>query len=54
VHVVAGEDEAKLWLQPLSLASSYGFTRAELRRIELIADEHLPALLEAWNDHFRQ
>jgi hypothetical protein len=52
VHVVGGEDEAKFWLEPLLLATSYGFTSSELRRIELILDEHRNEIMEAWRDYF--
>lgn len=33
VHVEKGEGAAKLWLQPVRIAYSYDFTRAEVRRI---------------------
>ena len=52
VHVDRDEDTAKLWLDPVSLADSLGFSGRELRRIEQIVVEHNQELLEAWDDYF--
>lgn len=30
IHAKAGEDEAKLWLDPVQLAANYGFNGREL------------------------
>ena len=53
VHVRAGDQEAKLWLDPVDVAVNYGFNGRELNRIQWIIDEHREALLEAWNEYFR-
>ena len=34
IHVQAGEDEAKFWLQPVRLAANYGFNASELNQIQ--------------------
>ena len=52
VHVVRDDDEAKFWLHPIRLERSRGFTRRELRDIELLVITHQQDLLEAWNDFF--
>jgi hypothetical protein len=52
VHVERDQDEAKLWLTPVRLAWSRGFSASELRKIEGIVTENQPALLEAWNGFF--
>lgn len=52
VHVVRDDDEAKFWLDPIRLERSRGFTRRELRDIELLVITHQQDLLEAWNDFF--
>lgn len=52
IHVKAGEDEAKLWLDPVGLAANYGFNGRELGEIERLVEEHRDQLLEAWNEHF--
>ncbi len=51
VHVKAGEDEAKFWLDPVDLAANYGFKAHELNEIERIIHRHLAKLLEAWYEH---
>ena len=52
VHVVRDDDEAKFWLDPSRLERSRGFTRRELRDIELLVITHQQDLLEAWTDFF--
>jgi len=52
VHVERENCMAKFWLNPLRLAHSGDFGRAEIRRIEQIVAEHRESLLEAWNDFF--
>jgi hypothetical protein len=53
IHVKAGGDEAKYWLEPISLVVNYGFNARELGQIERIVAEHVDQLLEAWNEHRR-
>jgi hypothetical protein len=50
IHVRAERDQAKFWLDPISLASNYGFRAHELNEIETIVQEHQKHLLEAWNE----
>jgi hypothetical protein len=52
IHVKAGGEQAKFWLNPVSLCISYGFSARELNQIERIINEHHAELLEAWNEHF--
>ena len=52
IHVKAGEDEAKFWLNPMQLAANYGFNGRELKQIERIIEEHRGKLLEVWNEYF--
>ena len=52
IHVQAGEDEAKFWLQPVRLAANYGFNTAELTQIQQLIQDHQQELVEAWNDYF--
>jgi len=52
IHVKAGGDQAKFWLPPIELASSYGFRGHELNRIEKIINQHQTELIGAWNDYF--
>ena len=50
IHVKAESDQAKFWLEPISLASNYGFRAHELNEIERIVKEHKDELMEAWNE----
>jgi len=52
IHIKAGEDEAKYWLDPIALAANYGFNGRELNEIEQLIGRHLAAFLEAWDEHF--
>lgn len=52
VHVKAGGNQAKFWLNTVELASDYGFNVRELNDIRRIIDNHQTELLEAWYEHF--
>ena len=43
----------KFGLDPVRLESSGGFRRTETNRILRIVEENRLALVEGWNDHFR-
>ena len=51
IHVKAGDDEVKFWLDPVQLAANYGFNGRELKQIERAVEEHRDELLEAWYEH---
>ncbi len=50
IHVARGENEAKFWLRPVSLAANIGYRPAELRDIHRIVEEHCQKFIEAYND----
>ena len=52
VHIQAGGEGAKFWLNPVQLAANHGFSGRELNEIERIIHEHHALLLEAWNEYF--
>jgi hypothetical protein len=52
VHVGKGGAEAKWWLDPLGEARSYGFGKADRRRIARIVKEYQPFLLSEWGRFF--
>ena len=52
IHVKAGGDQAKFWLEPIEMASNYGFRAHELNEIEKIVREHSEEFLEAWHEYF--
>ena len=52
VHVEREQNRAKIWLDPVRLQESGGFSRPELGRILNLVREHQPSLLRAWNEYF--
>ena len=52
IHVKAAGDQAKFWLDPIELASNYGFNVRELNEIQAIVEQHQLELLEAWDERF--
>jgi len=52
IHVHAGGNQAKYWLDPIVLERNYGFNLHELRKIKSIIEEHQGDLLGEWNDYF--
>jgi hypothetical protein len=52
IHVKAGGDQAKFWLDPIALASNHGFRAHELNDIERIIKQYQTDLIEAWNEYF--
>ena len=54
VHVERDDRTAKLWLDPVRLQRSGGFSRTELNRILRILDQEETLLLEKWNEYFSE
>ncbi len=52
VHIEADENIAKVWLDPIRLENSGGFSRSDINRILSIVKEHQVELMEAWNGYF--
>ena len=52
VHVEHGDKVAKFWLNPINLASSYGFRSHELTEVRALVIEYGKKFLEKWNEHF--
>ena len=52
VHVIRGENEAKVWLEPVELEYNRGYNRAELNRVIRLTEENRELLLRNWNEHF--
>lgn len=52
IHVERDQSIAKFWLDPVRLAVSGGFGRAEIRDIERLVGQHNEQLREAWNGYF--
>ncbi len=53
IHVLRGDCEAKLWVEPdVSVAESFGFTRRELTELTKIVLERRDEIIRAWHEHF--
>lgn len=52
IHVERDDNVAKVWLDPVRLQSSGGFSRVEINKISGIVTDHRTQLLEAWNEYF--
>jgi hypothetical protein len=52
IHIERADAYAKIWLNPVRLASSEGFNRSELKRIRELTEEHEDAFIHAWNKYF--
>lgn len=52
IHIEKGDSAAKFWLNPISLASSFGFRNHELAKIRMMVSEHRPLFLEKWHEFF--
>jgi hypothetical protein len=44
--------KAKLWLSPVRLHSSGGFSRSEISHIEQLVEENREDLLRSWDEFF--
>jgi hypothetical protein len=51
VHVAKAGNEAKFWLDPVSLAWSRGFRAHDLGEIVEILENHQQNLINTWNEH---
>jgi hypothetical protein len=54
VHVERESNLGKFWLDPVRLAESGGFGRAEIRRLEALVRENADRLRRAWDEHFSE
>ncbi len=52
VHIVRDDKIAKVWLDPIRLQSSGGFSRAEISNILNVIENKRDTIMEAWNDFF--
>ncbi len=51
IHVKAGGEEAKFWVDPIALATNHGFNGRELSEIQRLVEQHRVEFLEAWDEH---
>lgn len=52
IHIEAGENVAKYWLDPVTLAMNDGFRSHELTRLRMMVIEYRNTFREAWDAHF--
>ena len=52
IHVEHDDRVAKLWLDPVVLQTSGGFSRGEISRIHKLVVTHREELIDAWDEHF--
>jgi hypothetical protein len=54
VHVERDSNLAKFWLDPVRLAESGGFGRAEIGRVEALVRDNAIRLRGAWDEYFTE
>lgn len=54
VHVERDSNRAKFWLDPVRLAESGGFGRAEIRRVDALVRDNAIRLRGAWDEYFTE
>jgi len=52
IHVDREDLSAKFWLDPVQLASNFGFRAHELRTLQLAVSQNRDRFLEAWHEFF--
>ena len=52
IHIEHGDKVGKFWLNPVNLASSYGFRSHELSTIRMLVIQNRELFLEKWNEYF--
>ena len=52
IHVKREKKVAKLWLDPVVLERTGGFSRVEINKIMRLVQEHREPLLEKWYEFF--
>ena len=52
VHVMRSGAEAKVWLDPVSVARSAGFDARTLRQLAGVVAERRDEIERAWHEHF--
>jgi hypothetical protein len=50
IHVTSGGKSAKLWLDPVELARTTGYTMVEVNRIWRMVAAHADLLKERWDE----
>lgn len=54
VHVEKEEKTAKVWLDPVRLQISHGYSSSEVNRIVKIVIDNKDELRRSWNEYFKK
>ena len=54
VHVRRDRNQAKFWLEPVTISKNAGFNQTELNRIARIIENNQAVMLERWNEHLNR
>ena len=52
VHIKAGDELAKFWLNPVRLCTNHGFRPRDINEMTRIVIEYQDQLMESWNAYF--
>jgi hypothetical protein len=52
VHIIRGDNVAKIWLESMEVEYNHGYSQPELNKILKLAHQNNAKLLEAWNGYF--
>lgn len=52
VHVERDNGTAKIWIDPVRLQDSQGFSRTDISKILKIAENNRILMLRSWNEYF--
>ncbi len=51
IHVICADGETKFWLEPeIEIARNYNLSRAQLKEVENIIEEHYDEFKNAWKE----
>ncbi len=52
IHVESGDNYAKFWLKPVSLASSFGYNSSEITNLRKLVKQQEQLFWEKWHEYF--
>ena len=52
MHVLRGENHAKIWLRPVAVEYNHGYSLRDLNHIVRLAHQHRARLLKVWHGYF--
>ena len=54
IHVRRDRNQAKFWLEPITISKNAEFNEPELNRIAGIIERNKAPMLEKWNEHLNR